>query len=114
MLDYFANEMVTATWYDGKAGTNVKGVYTPGFEAGVPIRIIAPQPVKADELSQLADGEHVSDYLRTWAKVADLGTREGLKSADEIEYNGDRYKVAQQDNRMTLGGFVRVLLKRVG
>lgn len=114
ILSHFETEKVTATWYDGTAGANVDGVWTPGLAAGVSIRMIAPQPVKASEMTNLDDGEHISDYLKTWAEVPELGTREGLKSADEIEWKSKRYKVTQVDDRETLGGYVRVVMKRIG
>lgn len=114
MLGYFGTETVTATLHNGAAGTNVKGVWTPGLDAGVTIRMIAPQPVKADELTNLPDGEHVSDYLVTWAETSTLGTREGLKDADRIDWDGDTYKVVQADNRQVLGGFMRVVMRRLG
>lgn len=114
MLGYFGAEMVTAVWYDGTAGTNVKGVWTPGTSAGQTIRIIAPQPVKANELENLPDGEHVADYVRTWTEKLAVSTRGGLSDSDLIAWDGKTYKVAQVDDREVLGGFVRVLMKKVG
>ena len=114
MLSFFGSEMVTATWYDGTAGTNVKGVWSPGLASGVTIRMVAPQPVKADEMVNLADGEHISNYLVTWAETLALGTREGLKSADRIEWNSKTFKVVQDSDRRVLGGFVRVVMREIG
>ena len=114
MLGYFLNETVQATLYRASAGLNVKGVWTPGSYTPESISIIAPQPVKADELTMLDDGEHVSDYLKTWTADTTVATREGTTDADEIEWKGSRYKVMQVDDRATLGNYVRVIMRKVG
>jgi len=114
VLGYFASETVSATWYDGVTGVNVKGVWVPGLASGVVIRIIAPQPVKANELTNLPDGEHVSDYVRTWADTMSLTTRDGLKEADHILWDTKLYKVTQVDDREALGRYKRVTMKKVG
>lgn len=114
MLGFFGSEIVTATLYDGAQGANVKGVWTPGTTTGVPVKIIAPQPVKASELTKLADGEHIADFVRSWTQDPLVSTREGEVDADRIGWKGKMYKVTQVDDRDTLGGFVRFIMKREG
>ena len=114
MLGYFGAEMVDAVWRDGTAGSNVDGVWVPGSTTPVNIRIVAPQPMKADEMAKLPAGEHVSDYVVTWAETLALGTRDGLKDADTIEWDGKTYEVTQDSDRKVLGGFIRVVMKKVG
>lgn len=114
MLGYFGAETITVTLYDGTAGANVKGVWTPGTSTGVPLKIIAPQPVKASDMVNLADGEHISNYVRSWSADPLVTTRDGLKDADLITWDGKSYKVTQVDNRRTLGNYVRFIMKQVG
>lgn len=114
MLGYFGTETVTATLHDGTAGTSVKGVWTPGTSAGVPVRIISPQPVRANDMVNLADGEHISDYVRSWSADPLVSGRDGLKDADLIIWKGKTYKVYQVDDRRTLGDYIRIIMKRVG
>lgn len=114
MLNYFGNETITVTLYDGTAGSNVKGVWTPGTSTGVSVRIIAPQPVRSSDMVNLADGEHISDYVRTWTADPLVTTRDGLKDADKIVWKGKTYKVTQVDDRATLGRYVRIIMKQVG
>ncbi len=114
MLSFFGSETITATLHDGTAGTNVKGVWTPGTSVGVPVRMVAPQPVKSSDMVNLADGEHIRDYVRSWSSDPLVSGRDGLKDADMIVWKTKTYKVTQVDDRETLGGFVRFIMRRAG
>ena len=110
MLEYFGDEMVDATLVKGVVGSRVKGVWVPGAPgAGVPIKMIAPQPVNARELQLLEDGEHVRNFVKTWTE-ADVTTRDNTRDADFIVYAGREFKVMQVENREPLGKYKKVFL----
>jgi len=104
MLRYFKRQKITVSLIRGGIGVYVDGEWIPAFEVPVDIRIIAPQPLTANDSQFLPDGEHVRDYLRSWSSVK-VYPREGAEDADRIVFDGDRYKVVQADNRSILGRF---------
>ncbi len=111
MLLYFDAEKVTAGIIRG-AGAYVDGEWVPSWDAEIPIVIIAPQPVKANELDMLEDGERRSDFLKSWSETK-VYPREGQENSDRITWDGDTYKVVQTDNRVTLGDFYRFIMRRL-
>jgi hypothetical protein len=111
MLQYFTEEMVDAGFIGG-TGTYVKGEWVSTWAASVPIVIIAPQPLKANELDMLEDGERRSDYLTSWSETR-VYPREAQQNSDRIVWDGDTYKVVQADNRATLGDFYRFVMRRL-
>jgi len=113
MLEYFAGEMVDATLVKGVVGSRVKGRWVPGTPgAGVPIKMIAPQPVNARELQLLEDGEHVRNYLKTWTE-AEVKTREQSVEADRLVIFGRTYRVMQVENREPLGKYRKVFIHEI-
>lgn len=112
MLRFFNNEMVDVTLIPGSFGTYVDGKWVPSFDAGTPIKIIAPQPVTAENLQMTDAGEHVRDYLVSWSKTK-VSTRDGGVNSDRITFGGDNYKVVQVDNRSILGRFYRFVMRRL-
>ena len=112
MLQYFSQEMVSATLIRGAAGSYVDGEWVPAFEAGVPISIIAPQPISANALQMLSDGERRGDYLESWSTTK-VYPREGTRESDQIVWDGTTYKVTQTDNRTPLGNFYKFEMKRL-
>ena len=113
LLAYFQAEMIAADWTAGDAGTyDASGAWVPAAGATVSIDIIAPQPVTANELQMLEDGEHVRDYLKTWT-TDPVATRRGVKEADTLAFNGRTYKVMQVDNRDTLGEYQRLVIREI-
>lgn len=113
MMPYFGFAMITATHFLGSDGAYVDGVWVPGANASTPIQIITPQPVKANELNMLDDGEHVSDYLKSWTADERILTRDRNRDADMIGYDSEVYKVTQVSKR-PLGAFRKFIMKRVG
>lgn len=112
MLRFFGRETITAQLIPGATGAYVDGVWVPAFGAPGPIRIIAPQPITADDLQIIEDGEHVRDYLVSWSKTRVM-TREGGEDADRIVFDGDTYKVMQVNDRSILGRFYRFVMRRL-
>ena len=112
MLRYFNQEKTTAQLIRGGVGSRVDGEWVPVFDAPVPIRIITPQPLSANDTQMLPDGEHVRDFLKAWHEEK-VFPREGTKDADRLEYDGDRYQVFQADDRSTLGRFYAFVMRRL-
>jgi hypothetical protein len=112
MLKYFKRETITAQLISGADGAYVDGEWVITLLPQVPIRIIAPQPVTANDTQFLEDGEHVRDYLVSWSKTR-VYPREGGEDADRIVFDGDTYKVVQTDNRSVLGKFYRFMMRRL-
>jgi hypothetical protein len=112
MLKYFKRETITAQLISGAEGTYIDGEWNAVLVPPVPIRIIAPQPVTANDTQFLEDGEHVRDYLVSWSKTK-VYPREGGEDADRILFNSDTYKVVQADNRSVLGKFYRFVMRRL-
>jgi len=114
MMSFFDSEMTDGTLISTGEGSNVKGVWTPGASTSTPIRIIAPQPVNANDLVNLGDGEHIQDHVLTWVDRVDVFTRDGDIDADRIGWNGRVYKVVHVDDRQELGQYMKIIMKRVG
>jgi len=73
--------------------TQVKGEVTIGFSAPLPIAIVEPQPVKANELVITEPGDRLSNYKVTWAGSEILTT-------DVITYRGKTYRVHSVGDRI--------------
>lgn len=112
MLRYFKSEMVTASITRYPEGAYVAGEWTPGAETTSSIEIIAPQPVKSNELDPLPEGEKVSNYRKTWSEDP-LFTRNGFEDSDRITLGGKTYQVYRVDDRATLGNFHRAVMREV-
>ena len=110
MLQYFTSEMTTATLVSGASGSYVGGEWVPAAGASSTIEIIVPQPVAANDLVMLEDGEHLRDYLKTYSETR-VFPREENRDADVIQYGGRNYKVMQTDDRATLGNFYRFIMR---
>jgi hypothetical protein len=111
LLSYFSDEMTTAQLISGEASAYVGGVWVSSFAAATPISIIRPQPLIANDMQLLPDGEHVRDYLKSWSETR-VFTREGDRDADRIEFDGDTYKVMQNDDRSLDGVFYGFVMRR--
>ncbi len=112
MLEYFTAEMVSATLIQGASGAYVAGEWVPAFVADAPIVIIAPQPVSANFLQMLPDGERRADFLESWSQTR-VYPREGGEDSDRITWDGDTYKVFQTENRKPLGNFHHFIMRRL-
>lgn len=113
MLEYFTDEMVSATWIPGGNGTyGASGLWVPATGTPSTIQIVRPQPVTSNDLQQLDDGEHTQDFLRTYT-TALVDTREGVADSDVITWLSEPYRVVQVDKRDLDGGFRRVIMRRV-
>jgi hypothetical protein len=110
MLEHFASEMTTATLIPGAAGNYVNGEWTPATDAGVTIKIIIPQPVSANDLNMLEDGEHLRDYKRTYSETQ-VSPRIGKVESDTIQVDGRDYKVVQVDDRDPRDNFYRIIMR---
>lgn len=112
MMSYFGAEKREAQLAKGDSGSYVNGEWIPDFEATTDIIIIVPQPIKANELSMLPDGEKLSDYLKTYTEVKVM-PRLGNVDSDKIIYDSRNYKVVQVDNRSELGNFYKVIMRKL-
>ena len=113
MLQYFNAEKINAQFVKGDSGSYVDGVWTPVFNAAVDIKIIAPQPLTANDLQMLPSGEHVQNFVVTWLDSAIAETREYDKDADRIIIGSKTFKIFQVDDRTTLGKYYRCILREI-
>lgn len=115
MLTFFDSEMVDAILDRTDAiGSYSNGEYQKPATTQTPIRIIAPQPIRENDLNMLEDGEKASDYRVTWVfSDLEIRTRDDKYGADQIIYGGTIYKVMQVDNRDPLGNFRRVVMRAI-
>jgi hypothetical protein len=111
MLKYFNNEKITAQLIPGIDGQYVDGEWVPVFGPVVDIRIIAPQPITANDLVTLPDGEHVRDFVKTYTKEK-VYPREDNEDADILFARGKFYKAYQVDDRAVLGKFYRIIMRK--
>ncbi len=113
MLTDYADIMTPADFVAGSVGTYVTGEWTPGVAIPlVVIQIVIPQPIRAEDLEILEDGERAQDFRVTWTET-ELRTREGARDADQITYNGVTYKVKQVSDRSALGNFYRAVMRKL-
>lgn len=110
MLKYFNNEKIKAQLIPGIAGQYVDGEWVPEFGPVLDTRIIAPQPITANDTVNLPDGEHVRDYVKTYTKQK-VYPREDEENADVIFARGKFYKTYQVDDRAVLGKFYRIIMR---
>lgn len=110
MLSFFTDEMVTATWTAGAAGTYTLGEWVPAYAAGVSIPIVFPQPLTQEQLQQLPQGERVRNFVQTWTK-SDIAVRDHTTDSDTITYDGKTYLVHQIGDRIFPGNFKNVILR---
>ena len=115
MLSYFTAQMVDATLYKYSAGSyDVDGVWVPGVESNSDIRVIAPQPLKADERVPVAEGESISDFVRIWVSTSlSVTTRRESEDPDQLLIGTNRYLAHQLDHWDEQGGFRSVVLRRM-
>ena len=115
LLQYFMDEMISATLYQYGAGsTDANGDWVPGSESSEPIDVIAPQPVKPDEIEMMEPGERISDYVKIWVEdTVTLTTRNDTADADELVIDGNRYRVHAIPHWEFAGGYVAAILRRL-
>lgn len=111
MLRYFKKQMIKAQLISGQAGEYVDGNWAPEHATPVDIKIIAPQPIAANDTVNLEDGEHVRDFLKTYT-TKKVMTREDSENADVIVTGGKFYKAYQVDNRKHLGNFYKIIMRK--
>jgi hypothetical protein len=112
MLKYFNKEMINAQLIPGVAGQYVNGEWEPEFGPVTDIRIIAPQPISANDTVNLPDGEHVRDYVKTYTKQKVYPREEEEENADVLFARGKFYKAYQVDDRAVLGKFYRIIMRK--
>lgn len=115
MLSYFPELMVTSQLIrDNTGGTYVEGIYVAPAKDTTDLQMIAPQPIRENDLNMLADGERASDYRVTWVFAdTDLHTRTKQHEADIITYDGKIYKVMQVNERDPIGNFRKVFIRDI-
>lgn len=111
MLRYFKKQKIEAQLIAGQDGQYVDGIWIPEHAIPVDIKIIAPQPIAANDTINLDDGEHVRDFLKTYT-TKKVMTREESENADIIFTGGKFYKAYQVDNRRTLGNFYKTIMRK--
>lgn len=115
MFAEFADWMRDAQLQRGIAGTyEPDGEWVPAFDALEPIVIIIPQMVKANDLVQLDDGEHLRNYRKTWTQTV-VKPRVGDTDADRIIYRGRTYKVFESRDwtEPDWAGFYKVIMREL-
>lgn len=114
LLGFFPEEWVKVPltrYADG--AINARGKWEKGASTAYPeFEIIAPQPLSSNELKMLPQGEEASDYLVSFSREL-VQTRVKKEDSDEIEWDGNLYKVTQVNNRAQLGGFYRFRMVRI-
>jgi hypothetical protein len=108
MLSFFWSELIDASIVTVAAGTYTKGVYSPGAETVSATKLIAPQPVTANEKQMLPSGELERNYLKTWISVELTGWN--TPDPDKLIISGKTYKIMSIDNRSTLGGYYKAII----
>jgi hypothetical protein len=114
ILQHFNYEMIDATLFSGQTGSyDADGHWVPSYDAGIPVRIIAPQPISGKDLQLLPQGEHVQHFQVSWIQTTSVKTREYLKDADHIGINGETFKIHQTGDRRTLGNFTKFFIREI-
>jgi hypothetical protein len=111
MLRFFKKQKRIAQIVRGLEGEYVDGEWVSDFANPADIKIIAPQPINANDTINLEDGEHVRDYLKTYT-TEKVMTREESENADVIFWKGKAYKAYQVDNRNPLGNYYKIIMRR--
>ena len=111
MLRYFKKQKITAQIIKGTIGQYVDGEWIPQFANPEDIKIIAPQPITANDTINLPDGEHVRDYVKTYT-TEKVYPRENEENADVIFTKGEFYKVYQVDDRRILGNYFKIIMRK--
>ena len=114
MLQHFGDEMIDASLFVGQAGAyDDEGSWVPEHDVGVPVRIITPQPISGKDLQLLPQGEHVQHFQVSWIQTTNVKTREYLGEADQIEINGETFKIHRTNDRRTLGNFIKFFIREI-
>lgn len=113
----FAEYLVDATLTPLGTWEYVNGIWTeippeepPEEEPDYGIKIIKPQPVRAEDLSMMPAGEYVHNYLKTWTSAA-IGLWGFGEAPYELSYNSKDYKVVQVDSWNEYDNFRRVIIR---
>lgn len=85
------------------------GRWVAGSSSIIVITASPPQPIRMNELTLLEDGEQIADYVKIYSPDK-LNTRLGAIDADIIQYDGNRYKVVQVENRES---HYKIIMKRL-
>ena len=111
MLEYF--EKVSAVLKEALAGAYVNGKWLPGgFEADKDILIIEPQPVKANDLQMLPEGQRTANWLKTWIDESVL-PRQGNNDSSIIVYKGKEFFTYQVNDWQIDGNFYRLFIREI-
>lgn len=110
MLEYF--DKIDAQIKTANDGTRVKGKWQNDYNGPVNIKIIAPQPLKANELEMLPEGERTANWLKTWIAQA-VYPRQELKDSSIIVYAGKQFLVYQTNDWFTDGSYYRVVMREI-
>ena len=113
MLQYFNSEKISGQLIRGNSGSYVEGIWVPVFDAAIDIVLIAPQPLTANDLQMLPDGEHTRNYVVSWIDVTNVKTREYDSDSDRIVIGAKIYKIFQVDDRTILGNYYRFILREI-
>jgi hypothetical protein len=115
MLSYFASEKISDVLIRPGSGQYQDGEWVPDSPGTTNIEIIAPQPMRPDELQMLPQGERVYNHLVTWMtpEIRNWPVVPGSTSTnpDILRIDGSHYKVMEISNRSVLGNFYRVVLR---
>lgn len=111
MLRFFKKQKRLAQIIRGLDGQYVDGEWISQYSNPSDIKIIAPQPITANDTVNLEDGEHVRDYLKTYT-TEKVMVREKEENADVIFWQGKAYKVYQVDNRAPLGNYYKIIMRK--
>jgi len=108
MLSFFASEMVSATLRVEAAGSRTKGIWTPGSTSDTTINILAPQPLRPNEIEMLPSGEFAHNWSVTWLESA-MGVE---PERDRIVYGGNSYLIMSVSDRTPLGDYYRITMRQ--
>jgi len=116
MLSYFNSEKISATLYRTSGSSYDDGEWTPATPSQTAVEIIAPQPLRSNELQMLPEGERkynhrvtwITDEIHIWPLIPDSPTKE---NPDIFLIDGKFYKLMQIDDRSVLGNFYRAVMR---
>lgn len=82
------------------------GQWVPGGDVVSTIQAVPPQPLNENEWQQQEGGEYTSSLEKTYSTTA-------VSNGDKLSFDGIDYEVHQSVTRARLGGFHKLILRRI-
>lgn len=90
------------------------GSWIPGAETPTTIQAVV-QDASADDLLVLPEGERTEDSIKIHTvEFLQTANEDGQVAADNVEYEGELFKVMKVFKRKTLGNYYKAIAVRTG